>query len=271
MAIEITELISQLPVVFSYVQIFGYIVLALFFGATALKGWKGFLAWYLKWPFRLGAGFVCLVVGISIADYIPTLSTGIFRLLQSHILAAGIVASIIMGIAFYLISVKLPSTAESYRREVQRLQNKLNKMKAVKPDKVFTIAGIVIIAALIVFAAVNWKGFPPNIADELFSSIIPEGGLPGGITLGPGMSRLNPECLSIITMMGTITQEHPELLQNLQPFDNPTLKATIEGQSGMVVLEMYRVEYEGQRMILTIMDNDQKCISTETEFCACSE
>lgn len=267
MAIEITELISQMPVIFGYVQAVGYIVLLLFFGASALKGWKGFLPWYYKWPFRVGAGAVCLVVGIAIADYIPALSTGIFRLFQSHIIAAGLVSAIIMAVAFYLISVKLPSTAESYRREILRLQNKVSKMKKVKPNKLFTIIGVVIIAALLVLAAFNWKGFPPNMAEDLFSSIIPEGELPGGIILGPGMSKLNPECMSIVTM----TQQSPEIMSNPSVYENEDLKLIIEEFGNSSVIELYKTEHEGQEMIFGLLENGLMCISTETEVCACSE
>lgn len=267
MAIEITELISQLPVVFNYLQIFSYVILILFFGASALKGWKGFLPWFYKWPFRIAAGAVCLLVGFSIADYIPTLNTGIFRIFQSHIIAAGLVSAIIMGIALYLISIKLPSTVESHKREILRLQNKVSKMKRVKPNKVFMAAGIVIIAGLLVFAAINWKGFPPNMADELFSSLIPEGELPGGIVLGPGMSKLNPECMSIITLM----QQSPEIMSSPSSYENDVLSSAMEEFGGSPVIELYKVEHEGQVMIFGLLENNLMCISTETEVCACAE
>ncbi|MFQ5648028.1 MAG: hypothetical protein ACE5FW_02220 [Candidatus Aenigmatarchaeota archaeon] len=124
MALPIAELLGNLPAIFQYIQIFGYIVLLLFFGAIAMKGWKGFLRFYIRWPARIGVGFLCLIAGIGLSPFIPVLSTGIFKVFQSDIIAGGIVTAIVVSIGFYLISFRSPGVVEGMRREIQRLHNR---------------------------------------------------------------------------------------------------------------------------------------------------
>jgi len=267
MSVPIAELLGALPTVFQYIQIIGYIVLLLFFGSIAMKGWRGFLRFYIRWPARIGIGFLCLIAGMGLSPYIPVLSTGIFKVFQSDVIAGGIITAIIISIGLYLISFRSPRVVEGMRREIQRLHDKINSMRGKKPSKTFTIAGVIIIVAVLGFGLINFRGFPSNIAEEFISSIVPEMGLPGGITMGPGMSKLSPDCMTALYALS----QNPQLISGAQPYENSAVREMVEQQAGSSVLEMYSLEYQGKTIIFASMSDNRQCLATESELCACQE
>ena len=252
----INEALVILPQIMQYIQLIGYVVMALFFGSIAMKGWKGYLPWHLKLAARLGAGFLCVLSGVSIGPFITGLRSGILRVFQLDLITVGIISAILFSVAFFLISSKSEAALESLKRHVKKTENKIKKMGV--PPKGMTIhkwAGIAIIAALVALSAVTFRGFPGNAAQELFKSM----GLPEEI------ANLSPECMSAFMAMTSMGQK----VENPPLYENAALKSIIEQGSGKTVFEMYRLENEGRVIIAAKTTEDKTCFATEAEFCMC--
>jgi hypothetical protein len=260
MAAPITELMAVLPQLFQYLQIIAYVVLLLFFGSVAMRGWKGYLPIYFRWPARIGVGFICLIAGIALGPLITGLGTGILKMFQLDVVTVGVISAIIVSVGLYLISYRSHGAVESMKREIERLERKVSDMKGkVRPGwTVAKIMGLVIIIALVAVSAASFRGFPPAMSSELFESF----GIPEEI------SRMSPECMGLMTTMATLSQQQ-DAFQNPPVHQDDALKALIEQGSGKSVSEMYRIEESGQTIILGVMGDNSQCIASETEFCMC--
>ena len=267
MAIDIAELITSLPLILQGIQIFSYIVLTLFFGSIAVKGWRGAPSMLVSILLRLGAGFVCLIAGITFGPWVPWLATDIMRLFQLDMIIMGFVFSIIMAVAIALVSNNLPGSAERMQRIIEKLQKRIKKMQQGEVSGVNSqrIAGAVIVIVVVALSALYFPGFP-NMAEDLLSSLAPMGG--EGLSQ---ITQMSAECTGIMASLLNIQQTSPELLMMPEVYRNPSLESRVESERADSVLEMYKVEYEGAVIVQILMESGDVCTATETELCLCVE
>ncbi|GEM_PF-4728545 len=251
----ISEAMVLLPMVFQYIQVIGYIVMVLFFGSIAMRGWKGWFPWYINLLARVGTGFVCLIAGVSLGPFMTGLRTGILAMFQLDLITVGVISSVIMSVALYLISFKSHRAALSVKKRIHKLERKLRGMG--HPPKGMTKwkwAGLAIIVALVALSAVSFRGFPENAASEMFKSM----GLPEEV------ADMSPECLSAMMAVTSVGE-----IRDPPLYENDALKSTIEAESGETVFEMYRIENAGATIIAVKTVSDKTCFATETDFCMC--
>ncbi len=251
----ISEVMYLLPQLFQYIQIIGYIVMIFFFGSIAMRGWKGYFPWYMNLLARVGTGFVCLFAGVSIGPLITSLRSGILIMFQLDLITVGVITSVLLSIAFYLISSNSWGAVVSLRKLAEKTQKRIMKMG--RPPKGMTMhkwAGVVIIIAIVAVSAVSFRGFPENAATEIFRSM----GLPEDVV------NMSPDCLSAMMAMSSMGE-----IRNPPLYENDTLKSLVEEQSGETVFEMYSIETEGMTIIAIKTASDKTCYATEDEFCFC--
>lgn len=253
----VSEAMVLLPQVFQYIQIIGYVVMIFFFGSIAMRGWKGWLPWYLNLLARAGVGFLCLFVGVSIGPLIAGLRSGMLAMFQLDLITVGVVSSVILSIALYLISFKSQYAVLSIRKRIHKLEKKMRGMKgAPKGMTIYKWAGLAIIIALVVLAALNFRGFPENPAREMFQSM----GLPEEI------ADMSPDCMSAMMAVASVSE-----IKNPPLYEDEALKAAVEEASGKEVFEMYRIESEGRTIIAIKTVDESTCFATESEFCMCPQ
>lgn len=253
----ISEAMYLLPQVFQYIQVIGYIVMAMFFGSIAMRGWKGYLPWYMNLAARFGVGFICLFVGISIGPLITALRTGMLSIFQLDLITVGVISSIMISVALYLISSKSRAAVVSLRKHLEKTQEKITKLG--HPPKGMTTEkwiGVAIIIALVAIAAISFKGFPENPTAEIFRSM----GLPEDV------ATMSPDCLGAIMAMSSMGD-----IRDPPLYEDESIKSIVEEKSGKTVFEMYRLDSNGQTIIAVKTADDKTCFATETEFCMCQE
>lgn len=247
---------AQLPLIFQYIQIFSYIAFAYIFGSVAVKGWRGYLPWYLKLAAKFGTGFVCLISGIALGPFIQGLNVGILQFMQLDVLTAGMVAGAVFAVGLYLFSFTSPTVVTSINRQIEKLRKKMSKMKGRKPNKKMQTAGVIVILFLVAVSLVYFRGFPSDMTSELFEKM----GLP------EEFGTMSQECMSTLTAAMSLT---PEQLKNPPVYENPGLETEIESESNKTTVEMYRIEQDGEVVVIALTSDNQQCFATETEFCVC--
>ncbi|NIO19428.1 MAG: hypothetical protein GTN76_01435 [Candidatus Aenigmarchaeota archaeon] len=329
---SLLRLFELLPQFLSIAQTVIYVILAWFFGAIALKGLRKHLIFPVRMVLTFCIGFLCVISGIVISNYIPFLQDAMFRLFQVGLTVGGLISSIILAVALYMMSRKIertdsktlieklkkrvgllegvlvehkipPMREEDVRRKAEKLvpgyqfrHAGLNKMdwevslmKGKKKAKVIMgaydgevkmiehdmskvealisdplrVVGIGIIIFILGFSLINFRGFPsmmeglPSLfglsPDEL-SGVLggDDGNLPEGcISAGRLALKYNPK---------------------LPVFEDESVEAIIESQSGTDVQWMYRIDYDGTDYILAIDTNFENiCSATMDKFCQCIE
>ncbi len=271
MAVPIAELITSLPQILQFIQVFSYIVFVLFFGSIAIKGWKGAPSWLVKVLLRLGAGFVCLIGGITFGPWVPWPMAEMMKLFQIDMIVMGLVVSVIMAIGVALISNNLPGAVQRFENRIRKLQEKLRRIqetgaRGVTPQRV---VGAVIILVVVVLSAMYFPGFP-DMSEELFSTLGPMVGGEGGPGVDIGqLTQMSESCTNALASMAEIQQVSPELLMTPEVYTSPALKSLIESETGDGVIEMYKIEYQANVIIYSLMDSGRRCLSTDKEFCLC--
>jgi len=107
---SILRLFEFLPQLLSIAQTVIYVIFAWFFGAIALKGLKKHLVFPARIVLTFCVGFVCLVFGIALSGYMVFFQDSVFRLFQLDLLIGGLVSSVILAVAFYLMSRRIERT-----------------------------------------------------------------------------------------------------------------------------------------------------------------
>jgi hypothetical protein len=110
------EMLSMLPQILAIVQIVSYIALSLVFGSVALRGLKKQISFLAKIALTFGAGFICLLGGISVSNLFP-LNDVIFKMLQAGIIIGGMIISVVFAAGFYLLSYT--SKKKDFKEEVE--------------------------------------------------------------------------------------------------------------------------------------------------------
>lgn len=97
-------MIEMLPQLLFATQAVMYVILAWVFGSMAFRGLRKRLHFAIKIAVVFGTGFLCLVSGTVLADYMFFFKGTVFRVFQIDLLLGGIISSIIIAVAFYLIT-----------------------------------------------------------------------------------------------------------------------------------------------------------------------
>jgi hypothetical protein len=257
MAVPISEIMATLPVMMQYIQVIAYVVLLLFFGSFAMRGWTGWLPWFIKWPARIGLGFLCLIIGIALGPFVTGLNTGIMKIMQLDLFAMGLISAVVFAIGLFLISHRSESTAKSLEKQIERLQKRMKKAKGREPSRMFTIVGVALIAGMLIFGLVNFRGFPAAMDEEIFSSL----GIP------PELAQMSQECMTAMAAMASTSGAQPDP----EPYQNDALKASIEAGAGKAVSQMARLEVNGNAIVVGMMEDGSQCFATESDFCLCPE
>jgi hypothetical protein len=131
MAIDpsILKLFELLPQIFNIAQIVIYIILAWVFGSIVMKGLKKHLTFLLRMVLTFCMGFLSLVSGIALSSYMPFLQDPIFRLFQVDIFIGGLTSSLILALAFYLMSRRVERTDP--KTLITKLKKRLGLLEGV--------------------------------------------------------------------------------------------------------------------------------------------
>lgn len=98
------DLLVMLPAMLYLMQISFYLFFIWFSGNIAMKGFGKALSFALGMGVKLMSGAICLVGGMSLAGFVPYLSKGILNMLQLDMLVAGLALSVLLALAFRLIT-----------------------------------------------------------------------------------------------------------------------------------------------------------------------
>ena len=269
----ISELIKNLPFILQATQIVTYIFLVLFFGSIAVTGCRGMIPFWKNLLFRVVFGFLSLVCGISLAGFVP-ISQGLLRLFQMPMLIAGLISSVVFAAGLYAIHLRIPKS-EIIKARIKKLEEKLGKIGEKEPQKQkplqpVTVAGTLMIVVLLLFALINFRGFP-SYSDEIYSffGFSPEdmqsiGGALGGFE---GFSETG----ACAELLGAIAQNTSALADPgiWETYVNNGLKSQMESEAGAAIQGLQKTELGGETVIIGIVNATSYCIATESEVCYC--
>lgn len=255
-----SEFLSSLPQILQVVQIFGYIVIILFFGSIAIKGYRGYVNRILRFLGRIGLGFVCLVSGVVVSAHLPLefLNEGLYRMFQLNLLIGGIMSSIILALLVYMITFRLHNVSAMEKR-IKKLEERVKKAKDMekkgksKIKNPVSIIGIVLIVLFLVFSFMSFRGFP-SFSDDISVLMGGSGDLPEG-------------CASTLMIVATNLEAFSN--QELPEYDDPNVKALLEEGSGYNMSMVYRVEYNQDTYAIGITPAGKMCSARPTQFCEC--
>ncbi len=251
---DISGLLSFMP----YLNILWYIVWILFFGSIAMMGYRGFLRWYLKWPIRIGLGFVSIIAGIGLGVLIPI--DGIPMASFAKMFIGGLISGIVFAIALNIISYRMPGLIGGFENRVEHFQNKIKALKKDGPLKVITptrIIGIALFCGFLIFSLINFTGFP-TFENEVNSMI--------GDMTGMDMDDMSASCQALVNSLysniDVLTGSIPS------PYNNPTMKAAYEQGCGESISGMYIFNSINPPIVIGQTSNQNViCLGSQTEFC----
>ena len=252
---DITGLLANASQILGIVQIVAYVFLSLFFGAIVMMGYRGYVPWWASYPLRLGLGFVCLVCGIGVSAFIPVPSP--LDMFQLDVMIGGIISSIVLLVAINVLSYRMPWLLGGFENRVQHYEEKVSDLKKGGPLKWVTpmrIVGIVIFLGFLIFALVNFQGFP-SFESDILSSLT-----------GADTGSMSAECNAMMS----------ELYSNINmlmggslpsPYTNPSLKAAFEQGCGESISGLYKFDFDTPVVLGSTGNANIMCLGTETEFC----
>ena len=253
--VSISELMAVLPELLFTVQIIMYVFLILFFGSISILGLRTYFNWIFRLLIRIGIGFLALITGIAMSSMLPFFKDGIWALMQADLIVGGLITSIILGIALFLITfdyVNIPKLEKT----IENLRSRLHEAKSKRPaqkSKYVRVGGLIFMALFLVISLLNFQGFP-DINDRISD------------TFGFAIGNLESECRVISAL---VLENQEEISQNLVLYENAVLERSIENRAGSPVLQMFSTDIEGRTIILAITEDEQNCVATETEVCVC--
>jgi hypothetical protein len=129
MALNVADIIEFLPQLLFMAQIAIYLLLSWFFGSIAFRGVKKKMHFAVRIAARLGTGFLCLVSGAALRNYLFFFNGTIFQIMQIDFLIGGLIAAAVLAIAFYLITRKYAD--EDSKKVIRRLQGKIKLLEDI--------------------------------------------------------------------------------------------------------------------------------------------
>lgn len=280
------ELLRGMPLIFQTIQAVAYVFFILFFGSIIIRGFRGYLPWYMKLIGRVGFGFIALVCAVAFAPLVPIDSTGIYKiiftLMQLNLWIAGIISAMVLTLSLFLISNKIYNI-RGMEKAMERLKVRLERAKDIAKEmsgktliqnlmQPVRIIGIVVFAGFLVFALINFRGFP-NPSENVLSAIglnqsdIDK--LSGYIeAVSPNQTAPMPEgCVSPLELAQNFQEA---ILQNSLPaYADSGIRTLIESNSKESVELMYRIEYKQKVYALAITTKQSVCSATGSLFCGC--
>lgn len=274
-------MLKNLPQILGGLQIFYYIILILMFGSVIMKGYKGYMRFWMKFLLRLGFGFVALVTGIGISNLIPMFTNDMFyTFLQTMLInpVLGIIVSTaVITVSLFMISHNV-FNIPGIHKQIKKLEEKLKKAEdiaekagsaGIKKLEPIRIVGIIVLVAFLIVSLLNFQGFP-SFGDDLFSfiGITPEDidELGQYIDKIPGSTDIPENCVPILSL---IESNYNRIMTDSLPESTDIgIKAMIESGSGMTIQKVFEITYEERTLYLGV-ERDNLCSATASEFCEC--
>jgi hypothetical protein len=126
---SLAEIIDILPQLLFIAQLVMNLVLAWAFGALAFRGLKKSVPFYIRIPAMLGTGFLCLMAGAAMREYMFFFQGTLFRLVQIDLFIAGVASAVIIAVALYLITRKRGEEPEG--RTMKKLQERVRLLEGL--------------------------------------------------------------------------------------------------------------------------------------------
>jgi len=273
-----------------------YILFVFMSGWTIMKGFRGYLTWYMRFLGRLGFGFLSLICAIGIAPLIPIGGTGligtILSMMQINFFAAGIASTLILTISLLFISDKIYN-AKAMEKSMEKLKAKLEKAKSFEKEmagkprlqrilRPVNLIGIAILVTLLAIALINFRGFPDpakdiqNATGNMLSDLgITSEDIKNFCSFLEGYNQtgtFSEDCagpIEIVQSFNASLNDIPAIISQLPVYVDSGVKSLIESGSGESVELMYRVEYREQTYALALTGAQNVCTATGGKFCGC--
>jgi uncharacterized membrane protein YkoI len=126
---SLLDIIDILPQLMLIAQTVMYFVLAWVFGSLAFRGMKKHISFLIKIIAMLGTGFVCLIVGTVLKNYILFFRGTIFESIQLDLFLGGLISSIAFAFALYMITHKEEKTDKDTL--IKKLQERVNLLRGI--------------------------------------------------------------------------------------------------------------------------------------------
>lgn len=324
------SLLGMLPELLFIAQIITYLFLAWFLGSLAFRGMRKRIPFAIKVIATIGTGFLCLVAGTVLAKYMFFFEGTVFQIFQLDLFLGGLITSITVAIAFYMITHK--DKGEGKDKMINKLQERVSLLEGLllkhevptlREDEVkktsealvpgfkakeadlkktdweillergerkvkvilsaytgevkkiehlgakgmlsdpVRIIGIALVIFLVAFSLLNFRGFPSMM--EGVASLL--GMSPEQFSMFAGSEELPEGCVPVTDLL---TEHGISVLGGESAYRNEEVKNMIEGEAGVNIEWMYRIDHEGANYILAVDSGLQNmCSATEDKFCQC--
>lgn len=264
LAEQLPLLLKELPTLLLLSDVVFYVFGILFFGSIAVRGFRGYLHPAAHFGLRILLGMVSVVGGMAMTSLFSFLSSGAYGLLNLDTLAGSLLSSLILAGGLYLVSFRLIDVP-SLKKRIRRMEERIKRGQAVAAEKrgwkdPVKVIGILIIAGLVGFSLLQFKGFP-RPSEELLSSIgISPGDLEGLKALGGGTQG----CAAALTLLQSLGN-----FDNLPPVTDTGQKSIFEREAHSRVTDMRKAFVEGEDYTVALTEGQQICYSKQSQFCDC--
>jgi len=258
------DVLRGLPTLLNVMYIIGYVFFILFLGSISIRGYRGYMHFTLRFLLRIGLGAAALIAGMGLSEFLPIINSGIYRTFQLHVLAGGIISSVILMGCVYMISYNILNI-QGIKNRISRLQEMLQRAGSIQGKQKLTpisIIGIVILVAFLLFTIINFKGFP-NALEDLGLTEADLSSLADEIEAITG-KNLPEGCITITELsrefgLGLLSEE----------FNDTEARSLMETNYGRSVSKTYRVTYRDKNIILGVTEDGGLCSVINNKFCEC--
>jgi hypothetical protein len=274
-------ILGELPLIMFLLYVSFVVSFSLFLGFIAMRGIRErwYMNYWMKLGLRFGTGLLCFLIGLSIAELIPQLTTNpLIVTFQTYagIFLGGLAASllIMIGLWFATHHVFNIGAMKAYiKRLEERLKHaeEIHKEEAKKPKiqrilNPVRVCGIIIIAALIVLTVIYFPGFPDPYQDALAAIGIEREDLDNLIEQMGGNMDMPEGCENILIL---IQANSDDLMNNRLPQTTDANAQRLVSGEGHTVLAMYEITHNGDYYILAVTSDTYMCHIREGELCGC--
>ena len=289
-AISIAAVANRLlPTLLPVVQNIAYIFLSLgLFGWVATLGLRTRLPRSQRALLRAASGFFSLFVGISLSQYITFSSNpyteAVLEIMQFHVIAGGLLASVVTGIAIFLISLNLFSIP-GLEAEIEKLRRKLDSARSMQKNgsafkRPSMIAGLSILIIMMLLALPG-LGSVPDISSSMDNAFV-EMGMSRQEIISQlktfqsqaslvdsylNQSGLPEGCPSLADVFLANSQDI--LSGKLTTYVGQEAKSVMESGSGENISAMFVLDYENQKVVIGYTETGRICSTVSGVFCEC--
>jgi hypothetical protein len=273
-------ILRDFPAIMGVMQWISYIFLALFFGSIAIKGYRGYMNTWVRLGVRFGIGFFCLVMGFTIASFIPVETTNAFLLMIQrdliNTLVGGLISSFtVMGTIF--LATHNIFDIQGMTAHVKRMEEKLRKAEQISREESkkdiqqkimdpYRFAGIVVFIILLIFTIAAFPGFP-DAGENLLSTLgLEQEDLDTLLQQIGGDQALPQGCESLLAILQA---NGDDLINNRLPTSNDQTARSLATAEGHTPVAMYRANYNGDEYILVVSSDSYMCHVKDSQLCGC--